>query len=187
MNIKHSELRGEVNMYVNKTLMGCIVACCLLAHSATVRGASFSKAELSDEQFLLLDVKNKDLLFLEAVDAYGLEGESGASGENGQQRQVLLPLAALLQALEMDFVVSTKNATIKLSRGNVVFDIDLLNQTQNGPLRDNTQAFFWSTKTFPLAIFHRPLCIPQSFGFQKRYLLWPHADLLKIMGFKGAS
>jgi len=149
-------------MYVNKTLMGCIVACCLLAHSATVRGASFSKAELSDEQFLLLDVKNKDLLFLEAVDAYGLEGESGASGENGQQRQVLLPLAALLQALEMDFVVSTKNATIKLSRGNVVFDIDLLNQTQNGPLRDNTQSFFWSNEENELLVSH--LLIEQLVG-----------------------
>ncbi|MFT7217902.1 MAG: cell division septation protein DedD [Paraglaciecola sp.] len=135
-------------MYANKPLMGLFITCWLLAHSTTAIGASFSKAELRDEQFLLLDVKNKELLFLEAIDAYGLEGL------NGQDAQILLPLAALLQALEMDFVVSTANATIKLTRGNVVFDIDLINQTQSGPLRDNTQPFFWSNEENELLVSH---------------------------------
>ena len=66
----------------------------------------------------------------------------------------MLPVAALLQALEMNFVVSTENATIRLTKGNVVFDIDLANQTESGPLTDNAEPFFWSNEEDELRSLH---------------------------------
>ena len=114
-------------MYCNKFLIGWLLFGWLLMYSVTVNAANFSKAELNDEQFLLLDIKNKDLLFLEAIDAYGLDRQDE---EQDKEKQVLLPIASLLQALEMNFMVSTENATIKLTRGKIVFDIDLLSGGQ---------------------------------------------------------
>ncbi|MFT4929939.1 MAG: hypothetical protein ACI8WB_006074, partial [Phenylobacterium sp.] len=130
-------------MHFNKTLIGrSFIGCWLVCSSITADAANFSKAELDDEQFLLLDVKNTRLSFLQGIDAYGVEG------------QVLLPIAALLQALEMNFVVSTENATIKLTKNNVVFDIDLANQTEQGPLTDNAEPFFWSNEEDELLVSH---------------------------------
>ena len=141
---------GKINMYINKAVFRYFLGVWLLILSVSVSGANFSKTELKDEQFLLLDIKNKDLLFLEAVDAYGIDGE----GLQQDKIQILLPIASLLQSLELDFMVSTENATIKLTIDEKVFDIDLPNQTQSGPLRENTQPFLWSNEESELLVSH---------------------------------
>lgn len=119
-----------------------IVWLSLLFLSVTVNANTYTKATLSDEQFLLLDIKNKKFSFLEAIDAYGIDD------------QVLLPIGALLQSLELNYVVSVAQGTIKLSKGDVVIDIDLINQTVQGPLADIAEPILWSNEEDELLVSH---------------------------------
>ncbi len=120
----------------------CLVCFAALIWPLTVFANSYNQAPLNDEQFLLLDVKSKNLRFLEAVDAYTID------------EQILLPVAPLLQALEMNFVVSVTEGTIKLTRNNTTVEIDLVNQTDSGPLADIEPTLHWSNESDELLVSH---------------------------------
>lgn len=125
-----------------KWLWLCVIWLGFVAWTPFADAATFSKAELNDEQFLLLDIKNKKLLFLESIDAYAIDG------------QVLLPLGSLLQSLELNFVVSVTDATLKLTQNGATIDIDFQNPNPQGPFASSGQMFYWSNAEDELLVSH---------------------------------
>jgi septal ring-binding cell division protein DamX len=134
-----------MSLYLYKIFKALISVICLLIFLALplqVMATIYSKEPLTDEQFLLLDVKNKNLRFLEAIDAYKVD------------EQILIPVVSLLLSLEMNIIVSNEDALIKLIQDDNVIEIDLINQTQIGISFETQTPIYWNNNEDELLVSH---------------------------------
>jgi len=113
-----------------------------LFFSTTLIAGVYQKSDILDEDFLLLDIKSKKLTYLEAVDAYKVN------------KQILIPIGALLQSLELNFVISVSDGTIKLKNNNSTINIDLQNQITQGLTPNIDQDIYWTNEQDDLLVSH---------------------------------
>jgi septal ring-binding cell division protein DamX len=116
----------------------------LLAASSKVYSGStlFKKVTVAEEQFLLLDIKSANLLILEGADAFGFE------------KQVLLPIASLLQSLEINVQVTAEQGTLKLIKGGQSYQIDLNNDDVLALLPGAVDPIYWTDQESELLVSH---------------------------------
>ncbi|MFQ3236696.1 MAG: hypothetical protein ACI9C4_002269, partial [Paraglaciecola sp.] len=109
---------------------------------AYANSALFKKIEPTDEQFLLLDVKTANLLILEGATAYSFD------------RQVLLPVASLLQSLELNIQISTEQGTLSFTKGNQSYQIDLNDDNLFALLPESAGPIYWTDQESELLVSH---------------------------------
>ena len=109
---------------------------------AYANSALFKKVEPTDEQFLLLDIKTANLLILEGAEAYSFD------------RQVLLPVASLLQSLEMNIQISTEQGTLSFTNANQSYQIDLNNDNKFPLLPESAGPIYWTDQESELLVSH---------------------------------
>jgi septal ring-binding cell division protein DamX len=134
----------KVRSYLLGRWLPCLMFFVIVVAGAKADASSavFEKVVPTEDQFLLLDIKTAKLLVLEGAVAYGFD------------RQVLLPVASLLQSLEMNVKVSATQGTLSFVNGSQSYQIDLNNDNKFALLPDIEAPIYWTNQESELLVSH---------------------------------
>jgi hypothetical protein len=114
----------------------------LFSVTAYANDLLFKKVSPEAEQFLLLDINTAKLVILEGAEVYQVDN------------QLLLPVASLLQSLEMNIQVSNAPGKIIFMKGGESYQIDLNNDTEFSLMPDMVGPIYWTDQESELLVSH---------------------------------
>jgi hypothetical protein len=134
--------RPECKLMLPGFLLLLILLCVELCGAAYASSSLYTKVNLEDKQYLILDIRTTKLMILEGADAYQFD------------KQILLPVASLLQLLEMNMQVSGEPGILNFIQDGKSYRIDLNNDNELSFMPNITGPIYWTDQESELLVSH---------------------------------